>query len=197
MIPSIETFVDHVAAHAGISRDAAERVTRKALAGIGARLSPAVRSFVAEELPPDLQEALLVGDDVAVPLEEAVRVWHMPAAIAHELIASVGRVLGEALSDDALGLIAEISGELAQIVQRAAPAYAGGAAPARHETLATGRPGSHHPVSEARPSPQPGSVAAPDDARKLSSAGPTAQERYHETLAEGRPGSTRPLTGRH
>lgn len=66
-------------------------------------------------------------------------------------------------------------------------------------TLATGRPGSEHPVSEARPErAHRESVARSDDPHadtKLStSRGPT-QERRHETLAEGAIGARRPRPG--
>jgi hypothetical protein len=61
-------------------------------------------------------------------------------------------------------------------------------------TLATGRPGSRHPLSEAAPSAgQSDSVVAngnPHGDRKLSSAPDTA---VADTLADGRPGSGAPL----
>jgi len=200
MIPSIDTFVAHVAAHAAISLDAAELVTRTTLAGIGARLSPPVRTFIAEELPPDLRAAVLIGADLAIPLEEAVRTPGMTVGVARELIASVGRVLGETLSDDALALIAATGADLAQIVQRAAPEEMVRAAPSRHPTLAAGRPGSAHPLSEARPDRRHASSVAADNPhaeQKLSSTTGTTQERLHETIAEGRPGSEWPLSRGH
>lgn len=66
------------------------------------------------------------------------------------------------------------------------------------ETLAGGRPGSHHPVSEGRPAGgQRHSVAASDDPHadtRLSSAQGTTQQRQGRTLAEGQPGSEEPIS---
>jgi hypothetical protein len=68
----------------------------------------------------------------------------------------------------------------------------------RRDTLAEGRPGSHHPVSSAhRPGAQSESLAAdnPHAATKLSSTTGTTQERHRATLAEGRPGTPYPIAG--
>ena len=66
-------------------------------------------------------------------------------------------------------------------------------------TLASGRPGSRHPVSEARLDRAHGqSVARTDDPHrdtKLSESHGATQERLDETLAEGHPGPKRPLSG--
>ncbi len=67
-------------------------------------------------------------------------------------------------------------------------------------TLATGRPGSQHPVAEARPeAAHTHSVArsaAPHADSKLSSARGLTQEREHESLSAGKPpGPRRPLSG--
>lgn len=69
-----------------------------------------------------------------------------------------------------------------------------------HNTLASGRPGSEHPVAEARPqTAHVHSVArsdAPHADSKLSSARGLTQEREHESLAAGRPpGPERPVSG--
>jgi uncharacterized protein (DUF2267 family) len=64
-------------------------------------------------------------------------------------------------------------------------------------TLAEGRPGSRHPVSEARPDrAQSQSVVRsenPHGDTKLSSSEGLTQEREKETLATGQPGSRRPI----
>jgi hypothetical protein len=71
------------------------------------------------------------------------------------------------------------------------------APPGAGMTLATGRPGSQHPVSEAHPeTAQERSVVNaenPHAETKLSSSRGTTQERRAETLATGAPGSHRPL----
>jgi hypothetical protein len=64
---------------------------------------------------------------------------------------------------------------------------------AHHSTLAEGRPGGRHPVSEARPErAHTHSVARSDNPHgdtKLSSASGLTQEREHSTLATGHPGA--------
>lgn len=96
------TFVDHVAAHAGIPFDRAERAVRAVLGGIGAYLTDAHRQLVAEELPPALAASLLAGHDVSRPIEERVLGPGMTAGRAREVVASTCRVLAEELSYDAL-----------------------------------------------------------------------------------------------
>jgi hypothetical protein len=66
-------------------------------------------------------------------------------------------------------------------------------------TLASGRPGSRHPISDARPNrAHAHSVARSDNPHgdtKLSSSHGFTQERENETLADGRPGPKRTLSG--
>jgi len=75
--------------------------------------------------------------------------------------------------------------------------------PARHAhderpTLAGGRPGSRHPVSEATPErTQHHSVTTADNPHadsKMSSSSGLTQDQLDETLATGHPGSDRPLS---
>jgi hypothetical protein len=70
--------------------------------------------------------------------------------------------------------------------------------PGRGTTLATGRPGSRHPVSEAHEDrAHTESIARSDDPHgdtKLSSSRGLTQERLRETLAEGRPGPEHPVS---
>jgi uncharacterized protein (DUF2267 family) len=73
--------------------------------------------------------------------------------------------------------------------------------PRHGSTLATGRPGSNHPLSEAAPrAGQPHSLPVTDDphadTRLASTKGPSP-ERDRETLANGKPGSTRPVSDGH
>lgn len=68
-------------------------------------------------------------------------------------------------------------------------------------TLASGRPGSRHPISEARPErAQSHSVVKEDNPHgetKLSSSRGTTQERLGDSLATGHPGPTRPISQVH
>jgi uncharacterized protein (DUF2267 family) len=191
----------HVAAHAGVSQDRAARAIRAVLSGIGAYLDAPHRELVADELPPALAGAVRAGDRVAVPLDERVLDPGTTAAQARELIASVCRVLVEELSREAVRAVrAEAPPELAALlVPGGAEAPPRPAGSSRRETLAAGRPGSHHPVSEQRPRAQPDSVAAanPHATTKLSSAAGSAQEGRRDTLASGQPGSEQPISRTH
>jgi uncharacterized protein (DUF2267 family) len=198
---STASFVSHVAGHAGVSSDRAEGVTRVVLNGLGAYLTPAYRQLVADELPAPLGEALLDSAGVAVPIEERVLGPGVTAGRTHELVASVCRVLAEELSTRALvALRAAVPIGIASLLATPSPELAD--APPdrrRYETLADGRPGSRHPISDAPPTRwQTGSVSAanPHAATKLSSTPGTTQERRRETLASGRPGSAHSLAGR-
>ena len=197
---SAGTFIAHVADHAGVPIEHAERVTRIVLSGLGSYLTVATRQFVADELPAPLGLALQEVSGVAVPLEERVLEAEITSGRACELVASVCRVLAEELSTDALtALRAGMPPLLAELF--ATPAHDLATRPAEprgNSTLATGRPGSQHPISESRPiGRQAGSVAEPNPhgGAKLSSSPGMTQERRHETLSEGKPGYERSLGG--
>lgn len=200
MTPHLEALLSHVAGHAGIGRDEAERAALAVMSGIGAYLPDWARRLVAAELPSELGDALITGRSVALPLEELAIARGAPPHQAHELVAAVCHVLSEELSDDALvALQAALPAELAR--QLAPPASELTGPPAEQRggtTLAAGRPGSAHPISDT-PAPEHhrDSVADPNPhgASKLSSAEGTTQEREHETLAEGEPGPDHPLAG--
>jgi uncharacterized protein (DUF2267 family) len=201
MIVTTDDFASHVVAHAGVATTLAARATPVVLAGIGAFLGPAARQLVASELPPELGAAVVAGSDLATPIEERVLAFEAKIGHARELIASVCRVLAEELSTEALAALhAAVPAKLAVLLDasatNAAPPPPGSNRP--RDTLADGRPGSHHPVSSAhRPGAQRESLAAdnPHAATKLSSTTGTTQERHCETLAEGRPGPPYPITG--
>ena len=209
MIVTTEDLISHVVAHAGVATGFAARITRVVLAGIGGYLSPGARQLVAGELPPALGAVVLAGSDLGRPIEEHVLALDLTLGSelgpnlghARELIASVCRVLVEELSTDALGAIrAAVPSTLAALLEPSttseAPPQAGSGRP--RDTLAEGRPGSHHPVSSAHGAGvQSESIAAgnPHAATKLSSTTGSTQERHHETIAEGRPGSPHPIAG--
>lgn len=197
---SADTFITHVAGHGGVSFERAEQVTRVVLAGLGSYLTSATRQFVADELPAPLGVTLQDVSGVAIPLEERVLDMAGTAGRARELVASVCRVLAEELSNAGLtalraGLppsLAELLATPGQDLSTRPPA------PRRNATLATGRPGAGHPISESHPiDHQTGSVAEanPHGGAKLSSSPGTTQERRHETFAEGQPGYDHPLAG--
>ena len=93
MQSSSESFIGHVAAHAGVSAERAEVVTRAVLARIGGSLTPEHRQLIAEELPPALAAAVLSPE---ASVDEAMSTHQ------RELVVSVYRVLAEELSADGL-----------------------------------------------------------------------------------------------
>jgi uncharacterized protein (DUF2267 family) len=186
-------FLAHVAAHAGgTDMEAVRAATHAALSVTGAYLTRPVRELIATELCPALGEIVVRGEaGTALPIAEHVLTPEMTIARADELVASVFTVLAEELSDEMLTrLQRELPARLAHMLNRPAPSSVQPAL--ARETLAEGRPGSTHPVSEARADrSQDASVASdnPHADAKLSSAA----EDDRETLATGR-GSTRPLS---
>jgi uncharacterized protein (DUF2267 family) len=138
MVSSSETFIAHVAAHAGIAIERAEAVTRTVLARIGSALSPDHRRKIADELPPALGAALMSPE---VILEDVTNVHQREVSFA------VYRVLAEELSRDAIGwLHQELPPRMAEHLVAGAPPI--DAPPQHGRTLATGKTGSDRPVSE-------------------------------------------------
>lgn len=195
MIASTQDFVSHVAAHAGVGLELAERTARAVMSVIGGYLSSARQQMIAEELPPALAEALLATEDRGHPVDEHRLVRGTRAGQERELVASVCRVLAEELSDDVLDVL---RGALpprfgALLIAPASERRLGPIPHRHHATLAAGRPGSSHPISETGPAPrQHASVAAdnPHATTKLSSAAPPEVNR--RTLADYRPDDARP-----
>ncbi|HVK85599.1 MAG TPA: DUF2267 domain-containing protein [Kofleriaceae bacterium] len=200
MISTTEAFAQHVASHAGSTEEQATRATRLVLARIGSHVSAETRRFLATELPARLAAALSDTDDLAVAPDERVREPPMRIGQAHELIASVCRVLAEELSTEAIDRIrVEVPASLAQLLSPPGGEVVGRTpSAAGYESLASGHPGSRHPIADT-----PGSRAQADSVAdagghedtKLSTAPGTTQERAHTTLAEGRPGFERELSG--
>ena len=149
---STDAFISHVAGHSGIPMVQAETVTRTVLSSLGAWLTPAMRAYVADELPAPLGAALLDTKGVAVPVEERLLQPGITAGRAHELVASVCRVLAEELSTEALcALRAATPHAIASLLSTSGPEIVTYThAPRRYQTVASGRPGSGRPISEGR-----------------------------------------------
>ena len=200
MIATTDDLCSHVAAHAGVPIALAERVTREVLAGIGGTLTPAGRELVADELPAGLGAAILAGGSLTTPIEERVVALGVTPGQARELIASVCRVLIEELSGEAIdalrvGVPTALAALLVEPMTDQPPPRA---LDPRRATLADGRPGSQHPLSDAPGrSAQRGSIADdnPHAATKLSSTTGANEDRRRETLSDGRPGARYPLSG--
>ncbi len=195
-----EELLSHVAAHAGITTERAAVLTANVLSGIAPYLSPTIRDLVSSELPETLADALRRGGSSAVPIEERILAPGITLGHAHELVASVCLVLAEDLSEEARSaLCAALPPALARLLAPPTPELVRHAEQPRSRSIASGRAGSEHPISESTPDlVQHDSIAAsnPHGSSKLSSALGTTQERLHDTLAEGEAGAERPIAGR-
>lgn len=212
---NLNECLDAVAARTGLGRDEAARVLEASLRALGRGLRGSERAELAADWPPPLARALCAEPDDGRPASRSDLVGRLAAlegvgrGLALELASVVCGVLTEALPHDRLIFLrSRVADDLAALFVRRhqddaelepPPERPRVEPPTPPHTLADGRPGSRHPLSEGRATrAQPGSVAAdgPDmhGGRRLSTARGTAQEQLHRTLAEGKPGSEHPLT---
>lgn len=184
-----DDFVAHVAAHGGVTQGRAATATRVVLSALGGYASAGQRQQIADELPQELRAAVLSPAGAAIPIEDRLLAPGEKVAHARELIASVCHVLAERLSTGALAYLRsvappDLAGYLAPPSREASPdeRLAGAS-----DTLAGGKPGSHHPIADtaaARAHDQSIASTNPHGATKLSSSPGTTQEREHDTLAD-------------
>lgn len=203
-----DELLSHVAARAGLSEvEEAGRTVGAVLEVLGERLRWPALQALAEDLPAPWAERLLVGAHgqdfeladlharvaarLAVPLGQAVeRTGVVCEALAEALPPGTSHRLREALPESMGALLTPRDAEERFEYVHLDPS---------RRTLAEGRPGSGHPVSEVRPErAHSHSVLRADNPHgdtKLSSATGLTQEREHETLATGRPASRRGWVG--
>ncbi len=196
-----QDLIARVAVHSGMGAAHARTSIVAVMGALRRQLGGPEAEALAEALPEDLTEELrhgfYVGPDPLI--ERLASVEHVPLSRAAEDAASVLRAMAELLPPPLLSRLRRaLPPETGVLLE--APAHethAGHELPARpRRTLAEGRPGSRHPVSESRPpTGQSGSVASdnPHGDTKLSSSRGLTQEREAETLATGRPGPRRSL----
>ena len=140
----LERFVEH----SGATVELAAAVAPKIIAGLASYLTPAHRDLVADELA----DAMWRTDLQAVPIEESIVGPSISLGRAHELVASMCRALVEVLSTDAIeALRSSVPARLVEWFDP--PASSIDERVRRSSTLASGRPGSSRPISEARPDP--------------------------------------------
>jgi len=189
----------------GLSEEAASTALGATLAALGERLLDEDRALLARGLPDELAASVLErtyqGEfDVAEFFDRIRRREGVRLGFAHEHGQVVCRVLGETLSEELRVRIERVLPE--SYVELLDPPRDAQPAPDHrgtclrgHRTLATGRGGSEHPLSESRPQvAQAHSVvceANPHADTKMSSATGTTQERLEESLATAHPGTTR------
>lgn len=203
-----EELVSHVAGRAGLpGTKEAERTIRAVLAVLGERLSWPVIQAVAEDLPASLATSLReVTPHQTFNLAElharVAQRTQLRLGLAVEGTGVVCQVLAEVLPEGTLHRLREAlpesMGALFVPREREEPLEHVVHHDPGRRTLAEGRPGSQHPISEYGPErAHTHSVLRADNPHgdtKLSSASGLTQEREHETLAEGYPGSARPVS---
>ncbi len=203
---------EHLARRGFRDDAAAPRILRATLAVLGERLVDDEAKALADVLPNGLARVVEDAEyDADFGTEELfariARRAKAPHGRALETAEIVLAALGECLEPERRKRLAQALPERAAeiLLGRCAPdadvpPHAEAKHAPRERSLATGRPGSRHPLSDARPPRgHAHSVAAnadPHGETKLSSARGTTQERFRETLAEGRPpGPVRPIGG--
>ena len=184
--------------------DDARRAVRATLLALGELLPPRERAALGQAVAPPLPTNLGAGAARRMDLDEFFdtvrRREGVGLGFAREHTEVVCRVLGEQLPRELRGEIERALPEaIAELFRErdidALPPAHPVAAGERHHSLATGRPGSRHPVSTSRPDEaQRHSVADeanPHADTKLSSANGLTQERLNETLADAEPDTRR------
>lgn len=198
---SMQTLVDHIRDGGLADSSAARKMVGATLAVLANRLTDDEASALASRFSPELariiEEEDYDADFDAAELYERVRDrTGTPPGLAREHTDIVLRALGDVLDEPMLARLARVLPEpivrgLQGPERVEVPPHGAGAKPRHTRTIATGRPGSSHPISEsAPPSGHTHSVALSDNPHaetKLSSARGLTQERFDETIATGRP----------
>jgi uncharacterized protein (DUF2267 family) len=192
---------------------AAEAAIAATLGVLGERMFEIDARVIAAQLPGAWSPLLdRTGAEEVFDLDELYRRVaareKVPLGRALEHAQVVCAAVGERLDESGLAhLRLRLPAPFVDLFERRPPtaeahrgAPAAPAARAGGPTLASGRPGARHPISEGRSTrAHSGSVAANSDPHadtRLSSTRGATQQREHEDLASGRPGSPRPISSR-
>ena len=177
----------------------------------GAYVPEPERDVLGLALPPKFAHALAArrfrGLGNAAALEKALmKSQHEKLGFAHEQVEIVCGALGELLPEEvAIRVEKALEPSIAALFQPVPrdvgepPPYELAYSP-EHHTLATGRPGSGHPIATSAPkSAQTESIAAenPHGDTKLSTAHGETQEREEESLATSHPRTDREISESH
>jgi uncharacterized protein (DUF2267 family) len=206
---SMDTLLDTLSAR-GLTRESgAKRALEVTLAVLGERLTDDESLVLVSVLPPELAVCLEDVDydadfDTEELFERVRRREQTTPGRAAEIAEVVLAALGECLDGDIRGRVARgLPAKAARIFlgeeeRGAPPPHPVAPRGPKLPTLASARPGSTHPISEAAPfAGHSHSVARSDSPHaetKLSGAKGLTQERLDETLGAGRPpGPARPL----
>lgn len=202
-----EELLSQVAERAGLAGlEEAAQTVRAVLAVLCERLSWPTIQALSGELPVPLPTGMRGGSpqegfDLAELHARVARREDVRPGFAVEHTGVVCQVVAEALSPGALHrLRAALPEPIGALFTPREPAerFEHVHLDPSHHTLAEGRPGSRHPLSESQSErAHAHSVVRADNPHgetKLSSAAGLTQEREQETLATGHPGSSRPLS---
>jgi uncharacterized protein (DUF2267 family) len=205
------TFVKLVREQGLVDEPRARHAIVATLDALGAHVPEPERDLLGLALPQKFAHALAArrfrGPGNVAALEKAVmKSEHEKLGFAREEIEIVCGALGELLPEElATRVERTLEPSIAALFQPVSrevgepPPYELAYSP-KHHTLATGRPGSEHPVSSSGPKgAQTESVAAanPHEDTKLSSAHGETQEREEESLATAHPRSDREIAESH
>jgi hypothetical protein len=202
------TFVKLVAEQGLVDEPRARHAIVATLEALGAYVPEPERDAVGLALPQKLAHAFAarrfrgLGDVTA--LEKAVmKSEHENLGFAREQIEIVCGLLGELMPEELLIRVSRaVSPSIAALMHQEPrevgepPPYHEAHTP-RHHSLATGRPGSDHPIAESAPhGAQAESVASenPHEETKLSSTHGETQEREEESLSTARPRTERAIS---
>ena len=200
---TMELIHEHVSAHSGLDGPAARRVCDAVVEVLGGCMPDPRR--VARWLPEPLDEVLIRGEGAGIDdrdgfYREVGRSLDLLPAPAMEQAQAVCTALAEILDAEARQMIAgHVPGDVAELFApiRRPPSPERPVHDETGRTLASGQPGSRHPLSNSPPRGHRDSVArdVPHGESKLSTGHPSTEEDDH-TLAGGRSGSERPISGR-
>lgn len=202
-------FFEQVRNRGGIGADEVEKAVQAVFSALGALLTADETAALAAQIPVPLaqwmravpRERTMGLDDLYARVAERLRI---PVPRALEITTATCRALAVQLRPDVRDrLVAHLgpsTGRLFEVPHEGTPSqrplHLSGPPPSGEgRTLATGRPGSLRPLSEAHAeTAHAHSVARSDDPHadsKLSTASGLTQEILHETLADGKPGPSR------
>lgn len=202
-----EDLLSRVKEVLAVSYEEAGRITTLTLRALAEALEEEDAREIIAELSGDLaQHFRIVERPQPIPLDrfysQVAERLEMQKGRAIEAVQSVCAALAERLSPPLVQRLQRLPDYGALFVLRSIPEVPRQAEVIRaphmpRNTLAEGRPGSVHPLSEARPEKAHSHSVAlnpdPHGDTKLSGSRGLTQERLGETLASGRPGSKRPI----
>lgn len=207
-----DDLTDYVLAHTAMEeRATAVQWLEETLTAFAKCLTPSEAQRLASELPPpashwvrDVEHERMFGEPDAL-YQRVQRHLDVKMSTVVERTGVALLAMARALRPETREWLAQRMGEswaglLEERSAAAASASTSGSAsrgievpdPGTKRTLAEGRPGSEHPLSESAPEPQPDSVAArnPYANRKLSSA----EDVHSDPLSKAKPRSKHPIS---